>query len=146
MSFATSNIKPPIKSSGYVRQLITIGAFFFIFGFITWVNGTLIPYLRIACELEEWQAYLVTFAFYISYTILAIPSSRVLQYTGMIGGMRIGLIAMAAGCILFVPAALTRYYPLFLVGLFIIGAGLTILQTLSLIHISEPTRRTPISY
>jgi len=129
MSFATSNIKPPIKSSGYVRQLITIGAFFFIFGFITWVNGTLIPYLRIACELEEWQAYLVTFAFYISYTILAIPSSRVLRYTGMIGGMRIGLIAMAAGCIVFVPAALARYYPLFLLGLFIIGAGLTILQT-----------------
>lgn len=128
MSFATSTIRLPAKN-GYVRQIITIGIFFFIFGFITWVNGTLIPYLRIACELEEWQAYLVTFAYYISYTILAIPSSRVLQYTGMIGGMRIGLIAMAVGCILFVPAALTRYYPLFLVALFVVGAGLTILQT-----------------
>lgn len=128
MTIATSTIMPPAKN-GYVRQVVTVGIFFFIFGFITWVNGTLIPYLRIACELEEWQAYLVTFAFYISYTILAIPSSRVLQYTGMIGGMRIGLIAMAGGCILFVPAALTRYYPLFLVALLVVGAGLTILQT-----------------
>ena len=114
---------------GVNKQILTIGAFFFIFGFITWVNGTLIPYLRIACELEEWQAYLVTFAFYISYTVMAIPSSKLLQYTGMVKGMRVGLIIMAAGCALFIPAALIRYYPLFLTGLFVVGAGTTLLQT-----------------
>jgi len=110
-------------------QIMTIGAFFFIFGFITWVNGTLIPYLRIACELEEWQAYLVTFAFYISYTVMAIPSSKILERTGMVKGMRVGLIIMASGCLLFIPAALIRYYPLFLLGLFVVGTGTTLLQT-----------------
>jgi FHS family L-fucose permease-like MFS transporter len=111
------------------KQILTIGAFFFIFGFITWVNGTLIPYLRIACELEEWQAYLVTFAFYISYTVMAIPSSKLLEYTGMIKGMRVGLMIMAFGCALFIPAALMRFYPLFLLGLFVVGTGTTLLQT-----------------
>lgn len=117
-----------IKNS-YAKQIATVGAFFFIFGFITWVNGTLIPYLRIACELEEWQTYLVTFAFYISYTVMALPSSKILERTGMIKGMRIGLIVMALGCLLFIPAALIRFYPLFLLGLFVVGAGTTLLQT-----------------
>lgn len=113
----------------YVKQIFVLGAFFFLFGFITWINGTLIPYLRIACELEEWQAYLVTFAFYISYTFMALPSSSILQYTGMIKGMQVGLLIMAVGCLLFVPAALLRYYPLFLAGLFVVGTGTTLLQT-----------------
>ncbi|SEA75497.1 sugar MFS transporter [Pedobacter hartonius] len=116
-------------NKGLNKQIATIGAFFFIFGFITWVNGTLIPYLRIACELEEWQAYLVTFAFYISYTVMAIPSSKLLEYTGMVKGMRVGLMVMAFGCALFIPAALMRFYPLFLLGLFIVGTGTTLLQT-----------------
>jgi glucose/galactose transporter len=113
----------------YKKNIIIIGAFFFIFGFITWINGTLIPYLKIACELEEWQAYLVTFAFYISYTVMAIPSSRLLQKAGMVKGMSIGLGIMAIGCIIFIPAALTRAYGLFLTGLFFTGGGLTLLQT-----------------
>lgn len=120
---------PAADKSKYVSQVLTIGFFFFTFGFITWVNGTLIPYLRIACQLEEWQAYLVTFAFYISYTIMALPSSRILQATGMVKGMQIGLAIMAAGCLVFIPAALLRTYPLFLAGLFIVGAGTTLLQT-----------------
>lgn len=123
------NIVKPEAGSTYVKQVMTIGFFFFIFGFVTWVNGTLIPYLRIACELEEWQAYLVTFAFYISYTFMALPSSRILQTTGIIKGMQVGLLIMAAGCLLFVPAAMMRYYPLFLLGLFVVGAGTTLLQT-----------------
>jgi FHS family L-fucose permease-like MFS transporter len=129
MSATNSTLTLPIVKNGYAKQIGTIGAFFFIFGFITWVNGTLIPYLKIACELEEWQAYLVTFAFYISYTIMAIPSSKLLERTGMVKGMRIGLVIMACGCLFFIPAALIRYYPLFLLGLFIVGAGTTLLQT-----------------
>ncbi|MBN9381416.1 MAG: glucose/galactose MFS transporter [Chitinophagaceae bacterium] len=116
-------------TASYRKNLTLIGAFFFIFGFISWINGTLIPYLRIACELEEWQAYLVTFAFYISYTIMAIPSSSLLQKTGMVKGMSIGLIVMSAGCLLFIPAALIRNYAIFLAGLFLVGGGLTLLQT-----------------
>lgn len=126
---AAVNIVKPASNGTYIKQVITIGFFFFIFGFVTWVNGTLIPYLRIACELQEWQAYLVTFAFYISYTFMALPSSKILQLTGIIKGMQVGLLIMAAGCLLFVPAAMMRYYPLFLLGLFVVGAGTTLLQT-----------------
>jgi glucose/galactose transporter len=117
-------------SKNYYYQLCIIGLFFFIFGFITWANGTLIPYLKIACNLQhQWQAYLVTFAFYISYTVMAIPCGIILKKTGMIKGMQLGLFIMALGCILFVPAANSRAYELFLLGLFVIGTGLTILQT-----------------
>ncbi len=117
------------RKGGYGKQIMLVGAFFFLFGFITWVNGTLIPYLRIACELKEWEAYLVTFAFYISYTIMALPSSKILERTGMISGIRIGLVIMALGCLTFIPAASYRSYPFFLTGLFVIGTGTTLLQT-----------------
>lgn len=115
--------------NNYARKIVFIGGFFFIFGFVTWLNGTLIPYLRIACELEEWESYLVTFAFYIAYTVMAIPSSKLLRYTGMVKGMQAGLVIMAAGCLFFIPSALSRTYGLFLVGLFTVGTGLAVLQT-----------------
>jgi FHS family L-fucose permease-like MFS transporter len=60
---------------------------------------------------------------------MAIPSSKLLEHTGMIKGMRIGLMIMALGCALFIPAAMMRYYPLFLLGLFVVGTGTTLLQT-----------------
>ncbi len=114
-----------------VPPLVIIGALFFIFGFITWLNGTLIPFLKIACELTYAQALLVTFAFYIAYVFLALPSSFILQKTGFKNGMALGLVVMAVGALVFVPAAQARSYPLFLVGLFIQGAGLALLQTAS---------------
>ena len=106
-----------------------IGTLFFIFGFVSWVNAILIPYFKIACELTHFQAYLVTFAFYISYFIMSVPSSYLLKRTGFKKGMMIGFWAMAVGAFIFVPAAMTRTYEIFLVGLFTIGAGLAILQT-----------------
>lgn len=107
----------------------TIGVFFFIFGFITWLNGILIPYLKISCELNHFESYLVAFSFYIAYVLMAIPSSWVLKRTGLKGGMMTGLFVMAAGALLFIPAAFTRTYLFFLSGLFIMGTGLAILQT-----------------
>ncbi|MBK7649467.1 MAG: sugar MFS transporter [Flammeovirgaceae bacterium] len=113
-------------------SITIIGILFFIFGFVTWINGTLIPYLKIACELEtDFQSYLVATAFFIAYTVMAIPSSYVLKKTGYKKGMSVGLFIMAAGAILFVPAANARNFDLFLVGLFIIGTGLALLQTAS---------------
>jgi MFS transporter, FHS family, L-fucose permease len=111
------------------RNILIIGLLFFIFGFVTWLSSVLIPYLRIACELSSFESYFVAFAFYISYTIMAIPSAWVLKKTGFKKGMSTGLLIMAAGNLFFIPAALTRMYPLFLLGLFVQGAGLTILQT-----------------
>lgn len=121
----------PNRTGGYVLSISIIGALFFIFGFVTWLNGILIPYLKIACELTNFQALFVAFAFYISYTVMALPSSWVLKKTGFKNGMMVGLLVIAAGTLLFVPAAKTRTYELFLLGLFVMGTGLAILQTAS---------------
>ncbi|MDQ3292466.1 MAG: sugar MFS transporter [Bacteroidota bacterium] len=122
---------PAATNSHYMRSIVIIGALFFIFGFVTWLNSVLIPYLKIACELNNFESYLVAFAFYISYLVMAIPSAWVLKTTGFKKGMSVGLLIMAVGAIIFIPAALTRQYGLFLLGLFIQGTGLAILQTAS---------------
>lgn len=122
--------------SQYRYQLTIIGLLFFIFGFVTWLNGTLIPFLKLACDLNTNQALLVTFAFYISYFFLAIPSSQILKRTGFKSGMALGLLVMAVGCLVFIPAAQMRAFPLFLLGLFVQGMGLALLQTASNPYIS----------
>ncbi|MBL7857430.1 MAG: sugar MFS transporter [Cyclobacteriaceae bacterium] len=109
--------------------MIIIGSLFFVFGFVTWVNSVLIPYFRLICELSIQQAMLVAFAFYISYFVMAFPSSFILKRTGYKNGMMLGLLVMAVGALVFVPAANSRSYTLFLVGLFIEATGLTLLQT-----------------
>ncbi|MCK5338829.1 MAG: MFS transporter, partial [Bacteroidales bacterium] len=119
------------RKNNYLIPIIIIGFLFFIFGFVTWLNATLIPYLRIACELTVFESFWVTFAFYISYFVMALPSSYVLKKTGFKNGMSVGLITMAVGALVFIPAAMTRTYGMFLTGLFIQGTGLAILQTAS---------------
>ncbi|MBN1414858.1 MAG: sugar MFS transporter [Bacteroidales bacterium] len=119
------------RNNNYALSIAIIGVFFFIFGFVTWLNGILIPYFKISCELSDFEALIVAFAFYISYTIMALPSSWLLKKTGFKNGMMAGLMVMAAGTLVFVPAALSRTYGIFLTGLFIMGTGLAILQTAS---------------
>lgn len=114
-----------------LNPLVIIGILFFIFGFVTWLSSVLIPYLQLACELNNFQSYLVAFAFYISYFLMGIPSGWLLKITGFKNSLSIGLLLVAVGSLMFIPAAMTRFYPLFLLGLFIQGAGLTILQTAS---------------
>lgn len=106
-----------------------IGGMFFIFGFLSWINAILIPYFKIACELTHFQSYLVAFAFYIAYFVMSVPSSYLLKAVGFKKGMMIGFIALSLGAFIFVPAAMTRTYEIFLAGLFTIGIGLAILQT-----------------
>ncbi|MDT0675395.1 sugar MFS transporter [Autumnicola musiva] len=130
-SVATENGKPSQTNGNTGRSIIIIGALFFIFGFVTWLNALLIPYLKIACELTTFQSYFVTFAFYIAYVVMAPVSTRTLNYFGFKKGMSVALILMAVGALLFIPAAITRFYPLFLTGLFIMGSGLAVLQTAS---------------
>jgi len=120
-----------LSKNKYLLSISIIGLLFFIFGFVTWLNGILIPYLKIACELTNFQALFVAFAFYISYTIMALPSSWILKKTGFKNGMMAGLLVMAVGTLIFIPAAQTRVYAIFLIGLFIQGTGLAILQTAS---------------
>lgn len=106
-----------------------IGILFFTFGFVSWVNAILIPYFKIACELTNFQSYLVAFAFYISYLVISMPSSYLLKSKGFKNGIMIGFFIMAFGAFMFIPAAYSRTYELFLIGLFSLGAGLAILQT-----------------
>ncbi|MEP7228629.1 MAG: sugar MFS transporter [Ginsengibacter sp.] len=117
--------------------VVIIGVLFFIFGFVTWLNGTLIPFLKLACQLEnDTQAFFVTFSFYMAYFFLAIPSSYVLKKTGFKNGMALGLFVMALGSLIFIPAANARSFALFLTGLFVQGMGLALLQTASNPYIS----------
>lgn len=118
------------KKPGF-SPVIIIGSLFFVFGFITWLNSVLIPYLRIACELNNFESYLVAFAFYIAYLVMAIPSAWLLKKTGFKKGMATGLFIIAVGALLFIPAAVSRTYILFLIGLFVQGTGLAVLQTAS---------------
>ncbi len=127
----TSNSSNGISRKDYIFSITIIGLFFFIFGFVTWLNGILIPFLRTACELNDFQAYFVTFAFYVSYLVMALPSSVVLKKTGFKNGMSLGLWIMAAGALIFIPAAMSRTFSLFLIGLFVEGTGLALLQTAS---------------
>lgn len=113
----------------YVFGIIIIGILYFVFGFVTWLNGTLIPFLKTACQLSDFFAYFVTFAFYISYFVMALPSSSILEKIGFKNGIAAGLFIMAIGSALFIPAAYTRSYILFLLGLFILGSGLALMQT-----------------
>lgn len=119
------------QKSNYGLSIAIIGMLFFIFGFVTWLNGILIPYFKISCELSDFEALIVAFAFYISYTIMALPAAWLLKKTGFKNGMMIGLMVMGVGTLFFVPAAITRTYALFLTGLFIMGTGLAVLQTAS---------------
>jgi FHS family L-fucose permease-like MFS transporter len=128
---ADINASDGISRKDYIFSITIIGLFFFIFGFVTWLNGILIPFLRTACELNDFQVYFVTTAFYISYLVMALPSSALLKKTGFKNGMSVGLWIMAAGALIFIPAALTRTFSLFLTGLFIEGTGMALLQTAS---------------
>jgi FHS family L-fucose permease-like MFS transporter len=114
-----------------LNPIIIIGALFFVFGFVTWLNGTLIPFLQLACQLSTSEALLVTFAFYMAYFFLSIPSSYILKKTGFKNGMSLGLFVMGIGALIFVPAANARAFPVFLIGLFVQGMGLSLLQTAS---------------
>lgn len=116
------------KRTRFFSMLILV-VLFFIFGLVSWVNTILIPYFKLTCELTVVQSYLVTFAFYIAYLLMAIPSSFLLNKVGYKRGIMYGLWMMALGALLFVPAAYWRTYELFLLGLFMLGIGLAILQS-----------------
>ena len=114
----------------FFLSMFMLGSLFFIFGLVSWVNSILVPYFKVACELEtDLQSYLVTFAFYIAYLVMTIPASFLLNKVGFKRGVELGLWLLAAGAMLFWPAAMTRSYAMFLGALFTMGTALAILQT-----------------
>jgi MFS transporter, FHS family, L-fucose permease len=116
--------------------MMIIGVLFFIMGFFTWLNGPLISFVKVAFTLDDINAFLVPFAFYVSYFVFALPAGTVLKRTGMKKGMVLGLFIMAVGAAMFGEFVRMRVYPGALTGLFVIGAGLSLLQTASNPYIS----------
>ncbi len=119
------------QKSNSLVPMIVIAGLFFIFGFVTWINGALIPFMKTINELTDAQSYLVASASYISFVAMALPSSYIISKLGYKKGMSLGLIIMAVGALVFIPAAEARTYWVFLSGIFIQGLGMTILQTAS---------------
>jgi MFS transporter, FHS family, L-fucose permease len=112
-----------------VVGMLFVGLLFFILGFVTWLNGSLVPFLKIVCSLNNFQALWVTFAFYIAYTVMALPSAALLTRTGYKKGMTLGLGIMGIGALLFIPAAQSARYEFFLLALFTLASGMTLMQT-----------------
>lgn len=108
-------------------SILILAFLFFVFGFTT-INAILIPYFKISCELNTASSLLVAFAFYIAYLIMAIPAAHLLEKVGFKKGIMIGFWITAMGALIFVPAAMTRTFGLFLFGLFSMGTGQAILQ------------------
>lgn len=116
-------------SKSNLIPLVMIAGMFFIFGFVTWLNGSLMPYLEVVLQLSAFQASFILFSFYIAVTVFALPSSWVIGKVGYKNGMAIGMGTMATAALLYIPAAKTHEFALFLVAQFAMGAGQTLVQT-----------------
>ncbi|MGM8362182.1 sugar MFS transporter [Flavobacterium sp. ARAG 55.4] len=119
------------QKNNTLLPILIISGLFFIFGFVTWINGALIPFMKTINELTSAQSLLVASASYISFVVMALPASYILSKIGYKKGMSLGLFIMGAGALVFIPAAEARTYWIFLAGIFIQGAGMTLLQTAS---------------
>ena len=119
------------KQSNTFIPILIIAGLFFIFGFVTWINGALIPFMKTISELTTAQSYLVASASYISFVVMALPASYIINKIGYRKGMSLGLFIMSIGALVFIPAAEARTYWVFLTGIFIQGIGMTLLQTAS---------------
>jgi FHS family L-fucose permease-like MFS transporter len=129
MSVAPSQHRSAHSLGDVLVGMLFVGLLFFILGFVTWLNGSLIPFLKIVCQLNNFRALWVTFAFYIAYTVMALPAAAVLKRTGYKTGMTLGLGTMGLGALLFIPAAQTTRYEIFLAALFTLATGMTLMQT-----------------
>lgn len=128
MQQQTIQMMAPKKETNLI-PMIMICALFFIFGFVTWANGTLIPFFKLSFGLTDFQAFFVTFSSYMAYFFLALPSSWILKKTGFKNGLVLGLLILGVGSLLFIPAAKSNSFALFLTGIFIQGSALALLQT-----------------
>lgn len=113
----------------YRLPFILITSLFFLWGLAHNLNPILIPHLKKACQLSDFQSALIDSAFFVAYFALAIPAGLTMKRWGYKKGIIIGLLLFALGAFLFIPAANTRLFPFFLLALFIIASGLTFLET-----------------
>lgn len=120
---------PPMRKKTPLTAMFLLGVMYFVFGFTSWINSILVPYFKIGCELNHFQSYLIVFAMYFAYLIMAIPAGNILKALGYKRGIMYGFFTVALGALIFLPAAWWRSYPLFLAGSFVMGLGVATLQT-----------------
>ena len=117
------------KQQSNAVPMIIVAGLFFILGFATWLNGSLMPYLKQILQLTPFEASLIIFSFYIAVTFTALPSAIVIRKVGYKNSMALGMFTMMVAGLLFIPAAKTQIFPLFLLAQLVMGAGQTLLQT-----------------
>ncbi|MCC3160066.1 sugar MFS transporter [Hymenobacter sp. 15J16-1T3B] len=132
MAVPTTSSSPAPVATGparsYALPMAAMTSLFFLFGAVTNFNDVLMPYLKDVCQLTDLQSSLVQFAFFGAYFLMSLPAGYVLRRLGYQRGIVLGLLVMAAGALLFVPAANSRTFAVFLLGLGVLGAGVTLLQ------------------
>ncbi len=127
---ASGDVKESSKSnSSNAIPMVIVAGLFFILGFATWINGALMPYLKQILQLTPLQASFILFSFYIAVTFAAIPSSILIRKVGYKNGMALGMAVMMLAGLLFIPAAKTQIFALFLFAQLVMGSGITLLQT-----------------
>jgi MFS transporter, FHS family, L-fucose permease len=125
----SSKSSAPLTSPGYFVPFITVTALFLTFGFITTLNMALVPHLRSIFNLGYKWAMLAESAFFLAYFVFSGPSSKLIEWVGYKRTMVVSLFIQVVGCLLFIPAARMVNFPLFLTASFVVGAGVTALQT-----------------
>ncbi len=117
------------KQQTSIMPMMIVAGLFFILGFATWLNGSLMPYLKQILQLTPFQASLILFSFYIAVTFTALPSAAIIRSVGYKNGMALGMATMMIAGLLFIPAAKTQVFAFFLFAQLVMGAGITLLQT-----------------
>jgi FHS family L-fucose permease-like MFS transporter len=125
---AGKNNSVPEQETNYTFALTILTSLFFMWGFLTCLNDILIPHLKAVFSLNYAQAMLIQFSFFAAYAIVSLPSGILVEKIGYRKGIVIGLITAGIGCLIFYPAAGYRSYTIFLIALFILAAGITLLQ------------------
>src|SRR6266852_4289022 len=115
-------------TQNYSRPLAVVTTLFFMWGFLTCLNDILVPHLKSIFDLSYARVMLIQFAFFSAYFLFSLPWSRIVNIIGYQRTMVAGLFTMALGAFLFIPAAVTGSYPLFLTALMVLAAGITGLQ------------------
>lgn len=129
MSETVSTMSATISRRNNTLPIVMICILFFVFGCVTWANSTWIQFFKLSFSLTNTQSFLVTFSSYIAFFFLALPSSLILKKLGFKNGIVFGLFVLALGSLIFIPAARLQSFSLFLVGIFIQGSALALLQT-----------------
>jgi len=146
----TTNSTATVEPAGgngpnYTFALTSLTFLFFIWGFITCLNDILVPHLKNVFDLTHFQASLIQFCFFFAYFVVSIPAGFLVKRVGYQRGAVIGLVVAAVGCLMFYPAAQQQVYPMFLLALFVLASGITILQVSANPYVTALGRRETAS-